>query len=75
MNTIEMKRLLREALSPHLKNLKITKAKVSHKEFVDLIADFKHRLMANPREYLKGIENTFDVKLMIESIIDEIAEN
>lgn len=75
MNTIEMKRLLREALSPHLKNLRKIKVKVSHKEFVDLIADFKHRLMANPEEYLKGIENTFDVKLMIESIIDEIAEN
>ncbi|MBS1554064.1 MAG: hypothetical protein JSU09_03990 [Bacteroidetes bacterium] len=75
MTTIEMKRSLREALSPHLKNLKITKAKVSHRQFADLITDFKHRLIANPEEYLKGIENTFDVKLMIESIIDEIAEN
>lgn len=75
MNTIEMKRLLREALSPHLKNLKITKAKVSHKEFADLIVDFKHRLMSNPDAYLKGIENTFDVELAIESTIDEIAEN
>lgn len=75
MNTIDMKRSLKEALSPHLKNLRITKMKVSHKEFADLITDFKHRLMNNPGAYLKGIENQFDFKLVIESIIDEIAEN
>jgi hypothetical protein len=75
MNTIDRKRSLREALSPHLENLKITKAKMSHKEFANLITDFKHRLMSNPGAYLKGVENSCDVNLAIESIIDEIAEN
>lgn len=41
MNTIELKRSLKVALSPHLKNLSVTKAKISDQEFADLVADFR----------------------------------
>jgi len=37
MNTIEMKRSLRVALSPHLKNLRVAKAKMSDREFAGLV--------------------------------------
>lgn len=75
MNTIELKIALKVALSAHLKNLSVTKAKISDQEFADLVADFRQRLLNNPDAYLAGVENSHHVKLVIESIIDEVAES
>jgi len=75
MNTIEIKRSLRVALSPHLKNLRVAKAKMSDREFADLVASFGQKLLSNPGAYLAGVGDSHHLKLTIESIIDEIVES
>lgn len=75
MNAIEMKRSLREALSPHLENLRMTKKRVSAQEFNYLITEFKRRIMEDPTVYLAGVENSRELELLIESVIDEVEES
>jgi len=40
-----------------------------------LVVDFEQKLLCNPRAYLSGVEDSLDVKLNIDSIIDEVVEN
>lgn len=75
MYTVEMKRSLKVALRPHLKNLREMKAKMSNQEFAELVVDFEQKLLSNPRAYLEGVDDCLNVKLTIESIIDEFVEN
>lgn len=75
MDTTEIKRSLKAALRPHLKILRVMKAKMSDREFAELVVDFEQKLLSNPRAYLAGVEDSLDVKLTIESIIDEVVEN
>ncbi|NOS92647.1 MAG: hypothetical protein HOP30_12035 [Cyclobacteriaceae bacterium] len=51
------------------------KAKMSNQEFAELVVDFEQKLLSNPRAYLEGVDDCLNVKLTIESIIDEFVEN
>lgn len=51
------------------------KKRVSVQEFNYLIAEFKRRILEDPTVYLTGVENSRGLKLLIESVIDEVEES
>ena len=72
---IKCREMLREALSPHLENLKRKKSEMSSDEFDDIAKETLDRILQDPKKYLTGIEEETHTKMTIESIFNELAES